>query len=205
MIFAASPNDQTVRSSLDDLKKQKIGTASILYVNATSCLAVTHAKLLHDKSTLYLHNKSGHSKAELVAKHVRLNLALIHIDLSNQPKNYVQKIDDCNTMQTDDPVYSVGHSSTALFKIIEGSLKRDAGSGKVNTSLQFPDGYIGAPLYNSRGGLIGIVVGPNGSDILEATAILDSGFWEFEEGKQRNYDLFKATLQKKIRADANNK
>jgi len=48
-------------------------------------------------------------------------------------------------------------------------------------------------------------VGPNGSDILEATAILDSGFWEFEEGKQRNYDLFKATLQKNIRADANNK
>ena len=108
-------------------------------------------------------------------------------------------------MQPGDPVYSVGHSPSTLFKISDGTLKQGIGTGRVNTSLQLSDGYIGAPLHNSRGRLIGIVVGPNGSDILEATAILDSGFWEFEEGKQRNYDLFKATLQKNIRADANNK
>ncbi len=204
LIFAASPDDQTVSSSLEDLKKQKIGTASILHVNAKSCLVVTDAKLLQNKKTLYLHNESGHAKADLVAKHARLDLALIHIDLSNQPKNFVQTIDDCNTMQPGDKVYSVGHSSSTMFKISDGTLKQGIGAGRVNTSLQLSDGYIGAPLYNSRGRLIGIVVGPNGNDILESTAILSSEFWEFEKGKQRNYDLFKSALQKSNRPDAIN-
>ena len=107
-------------------------------------------------------------------------------------------------MQPGDPVYSVGHSSSTLFKISDGTLKQGIGAGRVNTSLQLSDGYIGAPLYNSRGRLIGIVVGPNGNDILESTAILSSEFWEFEKGKQRNYDLFKSALQKRNRPDAIN-
>ena len=199
LVFVVARPDEPPVDALDKLPKDKIGTASLLYVNATNALLATCKHLIKppgSTDTGYLYNAAGHAPAEVVARHNTLDLALLRIELRGQESLHVQSIRNASDLGNNEALYSSGHPEGQFYKFISNTGSPINANGRVPLNWTVKPGFFGAPIYDNAGRLVALAaaqqedqLGPSTSAI-NASVLLDVDGWTFVTGRRRYFDEY---------------
>ena len=185
--------------ALDKLPADKVGTAALLYVNATNALVVTSKHLtppLGDKAASYLYTDNGHTPTEVVARHNTLDLALLRMKLRGQETLFVQPIRDAAGLADGEVIYSLGHPEGQFFKLTTDAGSPAGANGEMRLKWTVKPGTHGAPIYDSAGRLVAVAAGPQAGQIgastsaLNAALLRDVNGWTFAAGQRRFFDEY---------------
>jgi hypothetical protein len=209
LVFVVAQPDEPPVDVLDKLPKDKFGTASLLYVNATSALLVTSKYLVEPAGGTkagYLYSPAGHAPAEVVARHNTLDLALLRIELRGQESLHVQPVRNATTLVNDETVYSLGHPDGQFYTFNSGTGTPADANNRVPLDWTVKPGSFGAPIYDSAGRLIALAAAQQQDQLglstsaINASVLLEINGWTFASGQRRYYDEYIANP--KIRAPA---
>ena len=212
LVFVVAQPGEPPADALNKLTRDKIGPASLLYVNATSALLVTSKHLVKPAGgtkTGYLYTPTGHAPVEVVARHNILDLALLRIELRGQESLYVQPIRNATALLNDETVYSLGHPEGQFYTFNSGTGTPADANNRVPLDWAMKSGSFGAPIYDSAGRLIALAaaqqqdqLGPSTSAI-NASVLLEINGWTFASGQRRYYDEYIANPKSRAPAQPN--
>jgi len=212
LVFVVAQPGEPPVDVLDKLHKDKVGTASLLYVNATSALIVTSKHLVKPAGgtkTGYLYSPTGHAPADVVARHNTQDLALLRIELRGQESLFVQPVRNATTLVNGETVYSLGHPEGQFHTFTSGTGTPADANNRVPLDWTVKPGSFGAPIYDSTGRLIALAaaqqqdqLGPSTSAI-NASVLLEINGWTFVSGQRRYYDEYIANPKSRTPAQPN--
>lgn len=212
LVFVVAQPSEPPVDALDKLPKDKIGTAALLYVNATNALLVTCKHLIKPPGgtgTGYLYNAAGHAPAEVVARHNTLDLALLRIELRGQESLHVQPIRNASNLDNNEALYSSGHPEGQFYTFISNTGSPAKSDSRVPLNWTVKSGSFGAPIYDSAGRLVALAaaqqqdqLGPSTSAI-NASVLLDVNGWTFVTGQRRYFDEYIANPKSRAPVQTN--
>ncbi len=212
LVLVITQPDVSPVETLDKLPADKIGTAALLYVNATNALVVTSKHLtppLGDNAVSYLYTENGHAPTMVVARHNTLDLALLRMELRGQENLFVQPTRDAAGLANGEAIYSLGHPDGQFFKLTTDTGSPADAGGRMRLKWTVNPGTHGAPIYDSAGLLVAISTGPQAGQIGASTSALNSALlrdingWTFAAGQRRFFDEYIANPKSRSTAQQN--
>lgn len=132
------------------------------------------------------------SEAEVVARHSRLDAALLWVPRHDGQGNFAQPV---GIAEDGEPIFVIGHPEGLKFSLSNGIVSR-TDNNLVQISAPVSPGNSGGPVYDAHGDLVGVVswkldhnADPNAENLnfaVSAAAMTDPAGWAFS-GKGREY------------------
>jgi len=149
---------------------------------------------------LAISSEGSYAYADVVARHQKLDLALLWVSRRNGHTNFRQPITPYSKVAVGSPVFVIGHPQGLFFTLSSGLVSRVGGDDIVQLSAPISPGNSGGPAYDSLGNLIGVVTftvdkqsNPNAENLNFATradAFLSEAGWNFREGGKAKLKKF---------------
>lgn len=139
----------------------------------------------------------GWSGSDVVGRHKDLDVALLWVPRRSGYSGFHQPVVPQGTLGEN--VFVIGHPQGLNFSVATGIVSRIAGD-IVQISAPVSPGNSGGPVYDERGGLIGVVVAkmdrardPNAENLnfaVRANVFLRPNEWEFNDGGQARLENY---------------
>jgi S1-C subfamily serine protease len=184
-----------------DAPSNSFGAGALLEVDSNGYLFVTARHVVGELAAnglsqhAFLAGLSGiWAKADIVAVHKELDLALLWMPRRSGQAEFVQPI---SSPKDGEPIFVIGHPQGLRFTLSNGIISRKEG-GMIQISAPISPGNSGGPVYDDRGNLLGIVtsttdksINPNAENLnfaIASDALRTSSNWEFFSGGRQDFE-----------------
>jgi hypothetical protein len=100
---------------------------------------------------------NGWAAAEVVARHKRLDVALLWLERRFGNAEFRQPVSTYTGVQAGEKIYVIGHPEGLNFSISNGIVSRTPGNDVLQISAPVSPGNSGGPVYDEYGNLLGVV------------------------------------------------
>ncbi len=143
--------------------------------------------------------------ADVIARHKKLDLALLWIPRESGSGSFLQPVVDKAQVAEGENVFVIGHPQGLRFTLSTGIVSR-IDNDAIQISAPVSPGNSGGPVYDDRGNLVAIVtsmvdrnISPNAENLnfaVRADAVLQPSSWDFNgDGSKRLNEFVSARTQ----------
>jgi S1-C subfamily serine protease len=207
LVAVISPAGQSFFGKREILSSS-FGAGMLLYANSAGYLFATArhvigtddwnvAKKPHALVSLASGVWSG---ADVIGRHVNLDLALVWLPRHSGRGDFLQPVVDAKEGEN---VFVIGHPQGLKFTLSTGIISRLQDS-TLQISAPVSPGNSGGPVYDEQGNLVGVVssmmdksVQPNAENLnfaVTAKALLHESGWEFAQGGRERFQEYLRAL-----------
>jgi len=202
-----------------------LGAALILQANSHGYLLATARHVADgegwrtgkgEQKVMVSDGMNGWAAAQVVARHKRLDVALLWLERKFGDAAFCQPIASYNSVQTGEKIYVIGHPEGLNYSISNGIVSRTPGGDVLQISAPVSPGNSGGPVYDENGNLLGIVVSkiarslePDAENLnfaISTEALMHVADWDIVKDNKAPKDLLSDFLrQAKVRGGAETK
>lgn len=185
-----------------EVMSNAIGAAMILHVSDKGYLFATARHVagemksdLKGKRVLLNTGTGGWAGADVIGWHRSADMALLWLPRHDGSAEFVQPLSPPGDSEAGASVYVIGHPEGLNFTISNGIISRLVGD-TVQISAPVSPGNSGGPVYDDRGGLVGVVTAkmdrnfaPNAENLsfaVNSNLLGRASGWEFAPGGQQH-------------------
>jgi hypothetical protein len=199
LLFIVTPAPPFGLLSKNYLQHVPVGAAVMVFADATGYLLATNRHVVETGGLFSLKGPENEvvvftegrdaAKADVIARHQALDLALLWLDRQPGGKMFLQAIRPFADIRVGERVYVMGHPERQFFTMSDGLISRIGDDTQIQISAPISPGNSGGPVYDTRGNLLGIVTSmvdrtsrPNAQNLnfaLRADLLIDADGWEF--------------------------
>lgn len=199
LLFIVTPSPPFGLLSKNYLQHVPVGAAVMIFADATGYLLATNRHVVEpaglfalkgpeDEVVVFSEGREA-AKADVIARHEALDLALLWLDRQPGGKMFLQAIRPFADIRVGEQVYVMGHPERQFFTMSDGLISRIGDDTQIQISAPISPGNSGGPVYDTRGNLLGIVTSmvdrtsrPNAQNLnfaLRADLLVAAEGWEF--------------------------